>query len=168
MERYDGTLVETAGEPDAADADGVAMQPAPARPEPADGPPTDRAALERGLDLDSRPYRSISEVAGMIDVKPHVLRYWETQFAALRPRKNRAGNRMYRPDEIRTLLHIKDLLYTRRFTIEGAKKKLNEERQTEPQTEIGFADAVNKLLLHEVKSELRRIASQLRRGPAGN
>jgi len=62
-------------------------------------------------------------------------------------------------------MHIKDLLYARRFTIEGAKKKLVEERREEPQTEIGFGEAVNKLLLHEVKSELRRIATQLRRGP---
>jgi len=164
MERYDGTLVD--GGPAAPEQDTAADEPVTSRLDDTD-PPTDRAALERGLDLDSRPYRSISEVAGMIGVKPHVLRYWETQFGALRPRKNRAGNRMYKPDEIRTLLHIKDLLYARRFTIEGAKKKLQEERQVEPQVEVGFADAVNKLLLHEVKSELRRIASQLRRGPTG-
>jgi len=129
--------------------------------------PEDLRALERDLDLDSRPYRSISDVAGMIGVKPHVLRYWETQFGGLRPKKNRAGNRMYRPDEIRTLLRIKDLLYARRFTIEGAKKKLQEERHVEPPTETKFADTMNKLVLHEVKSELRRLASQLRRGPTG-
>jgi DNA-binding transcriptional MerR regulator len=123
------------------------------------------SVLKRDPDLESRPYRSISEVAELIDVKPHVLRYWETQFAALRPRKNRAGNRMYRPEEVQTLMHIKELLYARRFTIEGAKKKLLEERRVEPQAEIGFGDAVNKLVLHEVKSELRRLATQLRRGP---
>ena len=123
------------------------------------------SVLKRDPDLESRPYRSISEVAELIDVKPHVLRYWETQFASLRPRKNRAGNRMYRPEEVQTLMHIKDLLYARRFTIEGAKKKLLEERREEPQTEIGFGEAVSKLILHEVKTELRRIASQLRRGP---
>ena len=48
---------------------------------------------------ESKLYRSISEVSEMLDVKPHVLRYWETQFSMLRPNKNRAGNRMYRPDE---------------------------------------------------------------------
>ncbi len=121
--------------------------------------------LKREPDVESRPYRSISEVSELIGVKAHVLRYWETQFSALRPRKNRAGNRMYRPEEIRTLMHIKDLLYARRFTIEGAKKKLLEERREEPQTEIGFGEAVHKLVLHEVKTELRRLATQLRRGP---
>ena len=124
------------------------------------------SVLKREPDVEGRPYRSISEVAELIGVKAHVLRYWETQFSALRPRKNRAGNRMYRPEEIRTLMHIKDLLYARRFTIEGAKKKLLEERREEPQTEIGFGEAVSKLVLHEVKSELRRLASQLRRGPS--
>jgi DNA-binding transcriptional MerR regulator len=124
------------------------------------------SVLKRDADLESRPYRSISEVAEMLGVKAHVLRYWETQFSTLRPRKNRAGNRMYRPEEIRTLMHIKELLYARRFTIEGAKKKLTEERREEPQTDIGFGEAVSKLLLHEVKSELRRLASQLRRGPS--
>ena len=124
------------------------------------------SVLKRDPDLESRPYRSISEVADLIGVKPHVLRYWETQFAALRPRKNRAGNRMYRPEEVQTLMHIKDLLYARRFTIEGAKKKLIEERREEPQTEIGFGENVSKLILHEVKTELRRLATQLRRGPA--
>ncbi len=119
--------------------------------------------LKRDPDVDGRPYRSISEVSDLIGVKPHVLRYWETQFNALRPRKNRAGNRMYRPEEIRTLMHIKDLLYARRFTIEGAKKKLNEERHVEPQTEIGFGEAVHKLVLHEVKTELKQLLGRLRR-----
>ena len=114
-------------------------------------------------DLDTRPYRSISEVSELVGVKPHVLRYWETQFSVLRPRKNRAGNRMYRPEEVRTLLEIKDLLYARRFTIEGAKRKLLEAKKEPPQVEIGFGEAVHKLVVHEVKTELRRLAGQLRR-----
>ena len=121
------------------------------------------SALKRDEDLDTQPYRSISEVAELVGVKPHVLRYWETQFGGLRPRKNRAGNRMYRPEEVRTLLHIKDLLYARRFTIEGAKRKLIEERKEMPQVEIGFGEAVHKLVVQEVKTELRRLAGQLRR-----
>lgn len=123
--------------------------------------------LNRDADVESRPYRSISEVADLLGVKPHVLRYWETQFPVLKPRKNRAGNRMYRPEEVRTLLHIKDLLYARRFTIEGAKRKLVEERKEEPQVEIGFGEAVHKLVIHEVKTELLRLATQLRRPDGG-
>ena len=96
------------------------------------------SVLKREEDLDTRPYRSISEVSELVGVKPHVLRYWETQFSVLRPRKNRAGNRMYRPEEVKTLLQIKDLLYARRFTIEGAKRKLLEDKKEQPQVEIGF------------------------------
>src|SRR5712664_706594 len=100
--------------------------------------------LKSAGDPETGPYRSISEVSELVGVKPHVLRYWETQFGGLRPRKNRAGNRMYRPEEVRTLMHIKDLLYARRFTIEGAKKKLLEERRVEPQVELGLGEAVGK------------------------
>jgi DNA-binding transcriptional MerR regulator len=123
--------------------------------------------LNRDHDVESRPYRSISEVADLLGVKPHVLRYWETQFAVLKPRKNRAGNRMYRPEEVKTLLHIKDLLYARRFTIEGAKRKLLEERKDVPQVEIGFGESMHKLVIHEVKTELARLATQLRRAEPG-
>jgi DNA-binding transcriptional MerR regulator len=114
-------------------------------------------------DLEARPYRSISEVSEMVGVKAHVLRYWETQFSMLRPRKNRAGNRMYRPEEVRLLLRIKELLYTRRFTIAGARRRLLDERKEgTPQVEMGFAEADQKLVLHEVKSELKRLVDQLR------
>ena len=112
---------------------------------------------------DSKLYRSISEVSDLVAVRPHVLRYWETQFSMLRPKKNRAGNRMYRPEEIKLLLHIKDLLYDRRFTIAGARRRLLDERkEAVPQVEIGFAAAERKLVLHEVKNELRMLVDKLR------
>ena len=115
-------------------------------------------------ETDSKLYRSISEVSEMLDVKPHVLRYWETQFSMLRPKKNRAGNRMYRPDEVKLLLRIKELLYGRRYTIEGAKRTLLAERREEsPQVELGFDSAERKLLLFEVKEGLRDIVAKLRR-----
>jgi len=113
-------------------------------------------------DLESRLYRSISEVSEFVGVKPHVLRYWETQFSVLRPKKNRAGNRMYRPEEIKLLLRIKDLLYDRRFTIAGARRRLLDERKETPQAELGFDQAENKLVLHEVKTELKRLLGRLR------
>ena len=111
---------------------------------------------------DGRLYHSISEVSELVGVKPHVLRYWETQFSMLRPKKNRAGNRMYRPDEIRLLLRIKDLLYTRRFTIAGARRRLLDERKEPPQVELGFVEADSKLLLHEIKTELKQLLGRLR------
>lgn len=69
-------------------------------------------------------YYSISEVSKIADLKPYVLRYWETEFPELRPAKNRAGNRIYRGEDIKLVLLIKKLLYTEKYTIEGARQKL--------------------------------------------
>ena len=111
----------------------------------------------------SKLYRSISEVSDMVGVKPHVLRYWETQFSMLRPKKNRAGNRMYRPDELTLLMRIKELLYDRRYTIAGARRTLLDERRESPeQVELGFADAEKKVMLQEVRDELRKLITRLR------
>jgi len=119
--------------------------------------------LKSEADLETRPYRSISEVSELVGVKAHVLRYWETQFSMLRPRKNRAGNRMYRPEEVRMLLRIKELLYQRRFTIAGARRRLLVERKEgAPQVAMGFAEADQKLVLQEVRQELKRLLDRLR------
>ena len=118
-------------------------------------------------DPDSKLYRSISEVSEMLSVKPHVLRYWETQFSMLRPKKNRAGNRMYRPEEVRLLLRIKELLYDRRYTIAGARRTLLDERKLdEPQVEIAFSETDRRLLVLEVKEELKTLAARLKKEPA--
>jgi len=118
--------------------------------------------LKVETEAESKLYRPISEVSDLVGVKPHVLRYWETQFSMLRPKKNRAGNRMYRPDEIKLLLRIKELLYERRFTIAGARRRLLDERKETPQVELGFADADRKLVIHEVRTELRQLLDRLR------
>jgi DNA-binding transcriptional MerR regulator len=124
------------------------------------------AKAKPAVEPESKLYRSISEVSDMLDVKPHVLRYWETQFSMLRPRKNRAGNRMYRPDEVRMLLRIKELLYDRRYTIEGARRTLLDERREEsPQVELGFETAERRMALYEVKEGLRDLVSRLRTRP---
>jgi DNA-binding transcriptional MerR regulator len=84
-------------------------------------------------------YYSISEVAELVNVKAHVLRYWETQFKMLHPRKNRAGNRSYRVKDVKMALRIKRLLYDEGFTIAGARRKiLDERRSRDPQTELNF------------------------------
>ena len=119
--------------------------------------------LKTETESESKLYRPISEVADLVGVKQHVLRYWETQFSMLRPKKNRAGNRMYRPDEVKLLLRIKELLYGRRYTIAGARRTLLDERkETTPQVEIGFADAERKLVLHDVKNELKQLLERLK------
>src|SRR5215470_6322151 len=89
------------------------------RPRPPGDAPL--AIRKTAQDPESKLYRSISEVSDVLRVKAHVLRYWETQFSMLRPKNNRAGNRMYRPEEVRLLMRIKELLYDRRYTIAGAR-----------------------------------------------
>jgi len=114
-------------------------------------------------EIDSKLYRSISEVSDMLDVKPHVLRYWETQFSILKPRKNRAGNRVYRPEDLKVLFRIRELLYERRFTIEGARKKIQDEKkESTPQVEMGFVDAEKKLILGEIKHDLQQLLAKLK------
>ena len=83
--------------------------------------------MPEGPDAESikKLYYSISEVSEMLGVKPHVLRYWETQFGALRPKKSRAGNRMYRERDVEILRQIQELLHVRRYTIAGARRELS-------------------------------------------
>lgn len=69
-------------------------------------------------------YYSISEVCAMTGLEQHVLRYWESEFPQLRPKKNRSGNRAYRTKEIKIVRYIKYLLYEEMYTIPGAKKKM--------------------------------------------
>jgi len=76
-----------------------------------------------------KAYYAIGEVCDLTGLKDHVLRYWETQFDVLNPTKNRAGNRVYRPKEIELILLVKHLLYEEKYTIEGARKKLQDMRK---------------------------------------
>jgi DNA-binding transcriptional MerR regulator len=71
----------------------------------------------------------IGEVSHIVGVEPHVLRYWESEFPALTPRKSSSGQRMFRRRDVELLLRIKHLLYDRKFTIEGARRALSERRQ---------------------------------------
>lgn len=100
------------------------------------GPSGAEAASSKGTEpvlasdpVAKRVYYSIGEVGLLTGLKPHVLRYWETQFDAVSPGKNRGGSRVYRVDDIRAILLVKRLLYEERFTIEGAKQKLDEMRR---------------------------------------
>ena len=77
-----------------------------------------------------KEYYSIGEVCRITGLKPHVLRYWETQFKGLVPVKNRAGNRAYRHREIEMIQLVKKLLYEQKFTIEGARQRVDELRKS--------------------------------------
>lgn len=72
---------------------------------------------------------SIGEVCDLTGLKAHVLRYWESQFRFLSPAKNRSGNRVYQRKEIELILLVKHLLYTEKYTIDGARQKLNDHRK---------------------------------------
>src|ERR687896_255294 len=73
---------------------------------------------------------SIGEVCALTDLKPHVLRYWESQFRFLNPAKNRSGNRVYKSREVELIMLVKHLLYTEKFTIDGARQRVDQYRRT--------------------------------------
>jgi DNA-binding transcriptional MerR regulator len=72
---------------------------------------------------------SIGEVCDLTSLKPHVLRYWESQFRFLSPAKNRSGNRVYQRREVDLIMLVKHLLYDEKYTIEGARQKVDEHRK---------------------------------------
>jgi DNA-binding transcriptional MerR regulator len=75
-------------------------------------------------------FYSIGEVCALTDLKPHVLRYWESQFRFLNPAKNRSGNRVYKGREVELIMLVKHLLYTEKFTIDGARQRIDHYRRT--------------------------------------
>src|SRR5579862_3553076 len=83
----------------------------------------------RERDEPVRQFFSIGDVCTLTDLKPHVLRYWETQFRFLSPAKNRSGNRVYQRREVELILLVKHLLYSEKYTIEGARRKVDEHRK---------------------------------------
>ncbi|MDJ0948739.1 MAG: MerR family transcriptional regulator [Alphaproteobacteria bacterium] len=74
----------------------------------------------------SAAFRTISEVAGELDLPPHVLRFWESKFSQLKPLKRGGGRRYYRPEDVDLLRRIRELLYTEGYTIKGVQKLLRE------------------------------------------
>lgn len=83
-------------------------------------------------EIPDKLYFRIGEVARLAGIKPYVLRFWETEFPSLGPRKSGTGHRLYRRKDVELVLEIKRLLYEKRFTIEGARKAL--EGRAKPET----------------------------------
>ena len=108
-------------------------------------------------------YYSIGEVCDLTGLKPHVLRYWESQFELLHPTKNRAGNRVYRTKEIELVLLVKHLLYEEKYTIEGAKQRLVELRK-EGDLEDERQEVVSPEFLAGMKEELESLRDILTPG----
>ncbi len=113
-----------------------------------------------------RLYYRIGEVSRITGLKAHVLRYWESEFRAIKPYKGGSLQRLYRKKDLDTILRIKRLLYDEGFTIAGAKKKIrdvdrgNEERMKPRQTKRGSSERDHELLI-AVREELKGIRKML-------
>ena len=121
------------------------------------------------MDMDEpiakKAYYSIGEVCDLTGLKPHVLRYWETQFELLHPTKNRAGNRVFRPKEVELILLVKHLLYEKKFTIDGARQRLLDMRKGGDIPESG-KDAAGRDFLKGMKEDLQLLKEVLAAPPS--
>ncbi len=115
-------------------------------------------------------FRTIAEVADELGVGTHVLRFWETKFSQIKPMKRSGARRYYRPDDVELLRCIKDLLYVRRLTIEGAQKEIKnrglkaligETIQNDFFADVAEDNRSGENLLQETAAELRDIRSEL-------
>jgi DNA-binding transcriptional MerR regulator len=113
-----------------------------------------------------KEYYSIGEVCDLVDLKPHVLRYWESQFPPLKPSKNRAGNRVYQRKEIRLIILVKRLLYEEKYTIEGARQKVEELRRG-GELDSASRQTLDRATVDEIRGELREVLQLLRGDVAG-
>ena len=105
-------------------------------------------------------FYSIGEVCALTDLKPHVLRYWESQFRFLSPAKNRSGNRVYKAREVELIMLVKHLLYTEKFTIEGARQRIDQfKRSGELKAEA--RRATDAETIQELRSALEEVLAVL-------
>lgn len=116
--------------------------------------------------LPAKLYYRIGEVAGIVGVEPHVLRYWETEFRSIRPQKSAKGQRVYSRRDVETLLKVKELLYSHRFTIAGARRKLREGGIEPPAPDAGVSSEEAQRMraaLVEIRSEVLALMDELDR-----
>ena len=117
-----------------------------------------RRALSRQddtVEIPDKLYFKIGAVAELCGIQAYILRYWESEFSALRPTKSRSGQRLYRRKDVLAVLRIKELLYQQRFTIAGARRRLAAEERTLPPTSLDS--------LRRVKDQLREISALFRK-----
>ncbi len=113
-------------------------------------------------EIPDKLYFRIGEVSRVAGVKPHVLRYWETEFPAIAPKKSGRGHRLYRRKDVELILEIKRLLYEERFTIEGARKFLGQRSRRSPaKAKQGELFNRSSLVLEQIRRELKGILDLL-------
>jgi DNA-binding transcriptional MerR regulator len=108
-------------------------------------------------------YYRIGEVEAITEIPAYVLRYWESEFKLLRPKKNPAGQRLYRKKDLEMVLHIKTLLYEERLTLEGAKKRLRSESGG-AQMDLGLRGAALEETVRRLRDRLRALRERLAAG----
>jgi len=124
---------------------------------------SEAAATSNAPEIPDKLFFRIGEVSTMLGLEPYVLRYWETEFPSLSPKKSGTGHRLYRRKDVELLLRIKHLLYEKRFTIDGARQHLHDEARSLHQKDIKqeqqalFSDPVP-----EIRRELTEILKLLR------
>jgi len=123
---------------------------------------SEAAASANAPEIPDKLFFRIGEVSTMLGLEPYVLRYWETEFPSLTPKKSGTGHRLYRRKDVEVLLRIKHLLYQKRFTIDGARQFLHEEaksahKEIKQEQQILFSDP-----LPEIRRELAEILKLMR------
>jgi DNA-binding transcriptional MerR regulator len=116
--------------------------------------------------LPEKKYFRIGEVCDITGLKPHVLRYWETEFRQIKPHKTKSHQRLYKKKDVETLLAIKHLLYDLKYTIAGARSRLDQKKETDKnqkprQLAIEFDPAERDQLIAGLAQELKEIRDLL-------
>ncbi|MCB5231221.1 MAG: MerR family transcriptional regulator [Candidatus Cloacimonas sp.] len=109
-------------------------------------------------------YYTMGEVCNLLDLKPHIIRYWETEFRQLKPKRNKGANRQYSEQQIELLKVIKDMLYIQNYTIKGVKKRLNQmqsnEKYKKPLKILAMNEEMRSYIITEI-SETKAMLDQL-------
>src|SRR5438067_3569441 len=113
-------------------------------------------ALSGSPEIPDKLYFKIGEVSELLGVEPYVLRYWETEFSVLSPKKSGTGHRLYRRKDVELLLRIKHLLKEKRFTIEGARQTLHSEARTPKAARASKPRVQAELFGNDALPEIRR------------
>lgn len=121
-------------------------------------------SLKSYIPFPDKLFYKIGEVSKIVGVEPYVLRYWETEFPFLKPRKNKSGQRVYIKKDVELLLMIRRLLYQERYTIEGVRKRLglvSVQAESKPEPEQRKEVRQPARTIEHIKKRLREILSQL-------
>jgi len=110
-------------------------------------------------EIPDKLYFKIGEVARITGVKPHVLRYWESEFKVVRPIKSKSNQRLYRKKDVESILMIKNMLYNERYTIAGAKRRLKQTASEGRgrQLDLGLGRQETASFLNQVAGELEEL-----------